>query len=47
VIELRYFGGLTEEETAQAAGIPLGTLKNQLTFARTWLRRELTKTPKR
>jgi RNA polymerase sigma factor (TIGR02999 family) len=47
IVELRYFGGLTEEETAKAANIPLGTLKNQLTFARTWLRRELTKAPKR
>jgi RNA polymerase sigma factor (TIGR02999 family) len=47
IVELRYFGGMTEEETAKAAGIPLGTLKDQLTFARTWLRRELTKAPKR
>jgi RNA polymerase sigma-70 factor, ECF subfamily len=47
IVELRYFGGLTEEETAKAASIPLGTVKNQLTFARTWLRRELTKPPKR
>jgi RNA polymerase sigma factor (TIGR02999 family) len=47
IVELRYFGGLTEEETAKAASIPLGTLKNHLTFARTWLRRELTKPPKR
>jgi RNA polymerase sigma factor (TIGR02999 family) len=46
IVELHYFGGLTEEETAKAAGIPLGTLKNRLTFARTWLRRELTKAPK-
>ena len=43
IVDLRYFGGLTEEETAKAVSIPLGTLKNKLTFARTWLRRELTK----
>jgi RNA polymerase sigma factor (TIGR02999 family) len=32
IVELRYFGGLTEEETAKAASIPLGTLKNQLSI---------------
>ncbi len=47
IVELRYFGGLTEEETAEALSIPLGTLKNRLTFARTWLRRSLTKAQKR
>jgi RNA polymerase sigma factor (TIGR02999 family) len=47
IIELRYFGGLTEQETAEAVSIPLGTLKNRLTFARTWLHRELTKPSKR
>lgn len=47
VIELHYFGGLTEEETAEALSTPLGTLKDRLKFARTWLRRELTKMPKR
>jgi RNA polymerase sigma factor (TIGR02999 family) len=47
IVELRYFGGLTEEETAKATSIPLGTLKNQLTFGRAWLRRELTKASKR
>jgi RNA polymerase sigma factor (TIGR02999 family) len=46
IVELRYFGGLTEEETAKAVSIPLGTLKDRLTFARTWLRRELTRSLK-
>ena len=32
IVELRYFSGLTEEETAKAASIPLGTLKNQLSI---------------
>jgi RNA polymerase sigma-70 factor (ECF subfamily) len=47
LVVMRYFGGLTVEETTEASGIPLGTLKDRLTFARTWLRREITKPPKR
>jgi len=46
IVELHYFGGLTVDETAKATGIPLGTLKDRLKFARSWLRRELTKVPK-
>jgi RNA polymerase sigma factor (TIGR02999 family) len=46
IVELHYFGGLTIPETAKALDMPLGTLKDRLTFARSWLRRELTKVPK-
>ena len=46
LIELHYFGGLTEQETAQEAGLPLGTLKDKLKFARSWLLMELTRPPK-
>ncbi|MDX2017741.1 MAG: sigma-70 family RNA polymerase sigma factor [Planctomycetota bacterium] len=41
VVMLRYFAGLTIEQTAQAMGLSPGTVKNEWTFARAWLRREL------
>ena len=41
IVELRYFGGLTLEETASVAGISLATVKREWTMARAWLRREL------
>ncbi len=41
VVMLRYFAGLTIEQTSQAMGISTGTVKNEWTFARAWLRREL------
>jgi RNA polymerase sigma factor (TIGR02999 family) len=41
IVELRYFGGLTLEETASVAGISLASVKRELTIARAWLRREL------
>ncbi len=41
VVMLRYFAGLTIEQTAQALGLSAGTVKNEWTFARAWLRREL------
>ena len=41
IVELRYFGGLTIEETAEAAGISPASVKREWTMARAWLRREL------
>jgi RNA polymerase sigma factor (TIGR02999 family) len=41
VVELRYFGGLTEGETAEALGISIATLKRDWEFARTWLLKEI------
>lgn len=41
VVEMRYFGGLTVEETADALGISPATVKRHWTIARAWLRREL------
>ena len=41
VVELRYFGGLTVEETAEALDISPATVKRHWTLARAWLRREL------
>lgn len=37
VVELRFFAGLLEEETAAALGISVATLKRDWTFARAWL----------
>lgn len=41
VIELRFFGGLTENEAAAALDISLATLKRDWTFGRAWLLRHL------
>jgi len=41
LVELRYFGGLTIEETAAALGISSATVKREWAIARAWLRREL------
>lgn len=41
LVEMRYFGGLTIEQTAQALGISDATVKREWTHARAWLRREL------
>ena len=42
VVELRFFGGLSLEETADAVGISMRTVQNDWTFARAWLYRALT-----
>ena len=42
VIELRFFGGLSMEETAQALGVSLRTVHSDWAFARAWLYRALT-----
>jgi RNA polymerase sigma factor (TIGR02999 family) len=41
VVELRYFGGLSIEDTAQALRVSTATVKRDWTMARTWLRAEL------
>jgi RNA polymerase sigma factor (TIGR02999 family) len=41
VVELRFFGGMDNEEVAQALGISLATVKRDWTVARAWLRRAL------
>jgi len=43
VIEMRFFGGLTEKESAEVLGISVATLKRDWEFARAWLVRQLTK----
>jgi RNA polymerase sigma-70 factor, ECF subfamily len=41
VVELRYFGGLSVEETAEALEISPATVKREWATARAWLKREL------
>ncbi len=40
-IELRYFGGLSTEETAETLGISVATVGRETRYAEAWLRREL------
>jgi RNA polymerase sigma factor (TIGR02999 family) len=44
VVELRYFAGLTVEETAEVMGISPRTVKREWRLARAWLHREMSKT---
>jgi RNA polymerase sigma factor (TIGR02999 family) len=37
IVEQRYFGGLTLEETAAVIGVSLATIKRELRFAHAWL----------
>lgn len=41
VVELRFFGGLSIEETSVALGISAATVKREWATARAWLRREM------
>jgi RNA polymerase sigma factor (TIGR02999 family) len=41
VVECRFFGGLTIEETAQALGTSPRTVKRDWAFSQAWLKREL------
>jgi len=41
VVECRFFAGLSNEETAEALGSSVRTVKRDWTFARSWLQREL------
>jgi len=38
IVELRYFGGLTIEETAEAVGVSPATVKREWAMARAWLK---------
>jgi RNA polymerase sigma-70 factor, ECF subfamily len=42
LIEMRYFGGMTAEESAEALGISVHVVRHDLRFAQAWLRRRLT-----
>jgi RNA polymerase sigma factor (TIGR02999 family) len=41
IVELRFFGGLGIEETAEVLGISPATVKREWSVAKAWLRREL------
>jgi RNA polymerase sigma factor (sigma-70 family) len=41
VVEVRFFGGLSVEETAEALGKSVRTVERDWRFARAWLHREL------
>ena len=43
IVELRYFGGLTLETTADVLGISLATVKRDWLLAKAFLKRELTR----
>jgi RNA polymerase sigma factor (TIGR02999 family) len=41
ILDLRYFGGFSVEETAEALGLSVATVGRETRFAEVWLRREL------
>ena len=43
MVEMRYFGGMTAEETAEALGQSVHAVRHDLRFAQAWLRRRLAK----
>jgi RNA polymerase sigma factor (TIGR02999 family) len=45
LVELRFFGGLTVEEAAESLGVSPITATRDWSFAKAWLRRELTDEP--
>jgi len=45
VVELRFFGGLSNEEAAEVLGISLATVKRDWALARAWLHAELKAEP--
>lgn len=44
IVELRYFGGLSVDETAELLGVSRRTVELEWTHAKAWLRRELAST---
>lgn len=45
VVELRFYAGLTADQTAAALGISLSTVNREWQFARVWLHREIRREP--
>jgi len=42
VVELRFFGGLSLEETAEVLKVSIGTVRRDWSLARAWLHRAVT-----
>ena len=45
VVELRFFAGLTHEQTAEVLGVSEPTVKRHWNYARAWLFREMHSAP--
>lgn len=45
LIEMRFFGGMTAEESSEALSIPVHVVRRELRLARAWLRKEMTGDP--
>src|SRR6185503_12530190 len=45
IVELRFFGGLSIEETAEVLDVSPGTVMRDWTLAKAWLRREMSTNP--
>ena len=43
IVEMRYFGGLTVPEVAEALGVSVRTVEGEWTHAKAWLKRELSR----
>ena len=43
IVEMRFFGGLSIEETAEVLGVSPGTVMRDWTLAKAWLRREISR----
>jgi RNA polymerase sigma factor (sigma-70 family) len=41
IVEMRFFAGLSIDETAEVLGVSPGTIMRDWTLAKAWLRREL------
>jgi RNA polymerase sigma-70 factor (ECF subfamily) len=41
LIEMRFFGGMTAEESAEVLGLPVEKVRGELRIAQAWLKREL------
>jgi len=45
LIEMRFFGGLTAEESAEVLELPVNIIRRELRVAQAWLHRELDRNP--
>ena len=43
IVELRFFGGLSVQETAEVLGISPATVKREWAIAKLWLQREISR----